>query len=126
MGINVLLKQQATSNKHQNLFKCMLLFIIDDIMIRISGEIIRMEKGKNTFVLSYYWDENDENDEDDDKKVKYSGTLPGKGEIVFMIEKNDKIDKIWIYHGGGKLNLYSDKNVPKEVMNAWNKAISKI
>jgi len=103
-------------------------------MTGVIGEIFRKKISKDVdLVLSYDW-ESYEYGKHGDKKVKYSGTLPGEGEIEFVIGKekssdddySPKFDKLWVYHGGGDLNLEDKANVPKEVMDAWNKAISKL
>jgi len=100
----------------------------------IIGEVFRKKINKDTYlVLSYDW-ESYEYGKHSKKKVKYSGTLPGEGETVFVIGKERSSDddyspkfyKLWIYHGGSDLDFSLKKNIPKEVLNAWNKEIRKI
>jgi hypothetical protein len=102
-------------------------------MAGVIGEIFRKKISKDAdLVLSYDW-ESYEYGKHSKKKVKYSGTLPGEGETVFVIGKEKSSDddyspkfyKLWIYHGGSDLDFSLKKNIPKEVLNAWNKEIRK-
>jgi len=99
----------------------------------IIGEVFRKKINKNTYlVLLYDW-ESYEYGEHGDKKAKYSGTLPGSGETVFIIEKQKTsneggsiIKNLWLYHGGSYLDFSLKKKIPKEVLDTWNKEVSKI
>jgi len=101
-------------------------------MVSASGEIFRKKISKDVdLVLSYDW-ESYEYGRHSNKKAKYSGTLPGGGETAFMIEKeksstgNSVVENLWVYHGGGDLDLSLKKNIPKEVLDAWNEEINKL
>jgi len=102
-------------------------------MVGVNGEILRKRVDKNiVLVLKYDWESYEYGKH---RKTKYSGTLPGDGEAVFILAKEKsfggfaddyEINKLWVYHGGGDLNLILKKNVPKEVMEAWNEEINKL
>jgi len=102
-------------------------------MVGANGEIIRKRINKNiVLVLKYDWESDDYGKH---RKIRYSGTLSGEGGTVFLLGKERSfdglaedyvIDRLWVYHGGGDLNFSLKKNVPKEVMEAWNKEISKL
>jgi len=102
-------------------------------MTGVIGETFRKKISKDVdLVLSYDW-ESYEYGKHSNKKAKYSGTLPGDGETVFIIEKQKTsneggsiIKNLWIYHGGSGLDFSLKKNVPKKVIDAWNKEVSKI
>jgi len=101
-------------------------------MVSVSGEIFRKKISKDvSLVLSYDW-ESYEYGRHGNKKAKYSGTLPGSGETAFMIEKeksstgNSVVENLWVYRGGGDLDLSLKKNIPKEVLDAWNEEINKL
>jgi len=102
-------------------------------MTGVIGEIFRKKISKDVdLVLSYDWESYEYGKHG--KKTKYSGTLPGGGETVFVIGKekssdddySSKFNKLWVYHGGGDLNLEDKANVPKEVMDEWNKEIKSL
>jgi len=100
-------------------------------MTGVYGEILRKKINKNTYlVLSCDWESYEYGKHG---KTKYSGTLPGSGESVYIIKKeksfsyadSSEIDKLWVYHGGGELD-FTKKSVPKEVMDAWEKEIESL
>jgi len=101
-------------------------------MTGVNGEIIRKRINKNiVLVLEYAWESYEYGKH---RKTKYSGTLPGDGETVFILAKEKsfdgfaedyEIDKLWVYHGGGEFS-FSKKDIPKEVIDAWEKEIKSL
>jgi len=101
-------------------------------MVGVNGEIFRKRINKNiVLVLEYDWESYEYGKH---RKTKYSGTLQGDGETVLIIAKEKsfdgfaddyEIDKLFVYHGGGDLNFNLKENIPKEVIEAWEKEILK-
>jgi len=96
----------------------------------ISEEIFREKVDKNiSLVLTVTWEDEEAVNGDE---IEYSGVLPGSGITLYMLIKERSVDgkkyseisKTWAYRGGGNLNL-SEKFVPREVMDEWNKEVKK-